>query len=162
MCLTITCESNNHSVMNTSTWRVRIPTLWYLQCQWHRLHQKRSSFTTSRCHFSALIFIENLHDSALICRDTVKSSLRVSPQDGARFLRLNLPVTLWTFHIPPPAGHRKWVFPECEWAGVHGVQSAGPGPPAEGRVQRHGLLPGGAVSVRNCCPAHLMVFTFMW
>lgn len=48
-----------------------------------------------------------------------------------------------------PTGHRKWIFHGCESAGVHGLQSTGSGSKTEGRIQRHGLLPGGAISVRS-------------
>lgn len=69
--------------------------------------------------------------------------------DGPRFLPSDLSVTLDTFHVSPPAGHRKWLFHGRECAGVLGVQSAGPGPRVEGRIQCHGLLPGGTISVCN-------------
>lgn len=73
------------------------------------------------------------------------------PPDGAGFLPSDLSVTPLTFHVSPPAGHRKWLFHGCECAGVGCVRSAGPGPPVEGRIQCHGLLPGGTISVCNHC-----------
>lgn len=79
------------------------------------------------------------------------SSPAPAPLDGARFLPSELSVTPDTFHVSPPAGHRKWLFHGCECAGVAGVQPAGPGPPVEGRIQCHGLLPGGTISVCNHC-----------
>uniref|UniRef100_A0A3Q3BKE7 Palmitoyl-protein thioesterase 1 n=1 Tax=Kryptolebias marmoratus TaxID=37003 RepID=A0A3Q3BKE7_KRYMA len=45
------------------------------------------------------------------------------------------------------AGRRERVPPGREHSGVHGVPSAGPGPEAAGRIQRHGLLPGSSVPV---------------
>lgn len=53
-------------------------------------------------------------------------------------------------------GHRKWVFQGREWAGVHGVRSAGQGPAVEGRIQRYGILPGGSVSVCVTCSVLLL------
>lgn len=64
-----------------------------------------------------------------------------------------------TFHVSPSAGHRKWVFHGCEWAGVRGVQSVGQGPEVEGRIQRYGLLPGRSVSVCNSCSGHSVVLS---
>lgn len=128
------------------------PLLSYLQRSWHKLHQLNGSFTPSPC--------VNIHGPAVrLCRPTsLWSIIRTMtfspctrPLDEARFLPSDLSVTPLTFHVSPPAGHRKWLFHGCECAGVRGVQSAGPGPPVEGRIQCHGLLPGGTISVCNHC-----------
>lgn len=133
-------SSHTAASIDTSTWHVRSPILWYLQCWWEKLHQKNVSFITSLCHFSALI-IANQHDPVAFCFDPL--------WHWDSFSSLNLSVMLPTFHVSPSAGHRKWVFHGREWAGVRGVQPAGQGPKVKGRVQCHGLLPGRSVSVRN-------------
>lgn len=48
-----------------------------------------------------------------------------------------------------PAGHGERFLPGREHSGVDGVQPAGAGRPAAGRLQRHGFLPGRPVSVRE-------------
>lgn len=127
-----------------------------LQSLWWKLHQKNDSFTESLCRFSVLIFIANLRDSVAFGFDPWRRCDAIS----ARFSSFNPSDMLWTFPASPLAGHRKWVFHGCEWAGVHGVQSAGSGSQVKGRIQRYGLLPGGAVPVCNSCSALVLFCGF--